>query len=196
MRSSPAKGETGAAHDGVTVATAGAAEAAAGGGNSNGGGGHSSSSSASGNTCESQWSSRGNNGASSSEGGSGGGSCNTPPGRCWRCKRRGHRREESTTKESDFVPRCARCSGFGHEESACPSDATILVMELLDNASEEEKMLAAKATGKCSLKIGEEVGDGELDKQVAQKIDDFEATCHMTPDADGLLPTTNDEAGH
>ena len=33
-------------------------------------------------------------------------------------------------KESDFVPRCARSSGFGHEESACPSDATILVMEL------------------------------------------------------------------
>ena len=69
-------------------------------------------------------------------------------------------------------------------------------MELLDNASEEEKVLAAKATAKCSLRIGEEVGDGELDKQVAHKIDDSEATCHMTPDADGLLPTTNNEAGH
>ena len=65
------------------------------------------------------------------------------------------------------MPRCARCSGFGHEESACPSDATILVMGLPDDDFEEEKVFAAKATGKCSLRIGEEVGDGELDKQVA-----------------------------
>ena len=64
------------------------------GGNSSGGCGHSSSGSTSGNTGGSQGSSRGNNGASSSEGGSGGGSCNTPPGRCWRCRPRGHRREE------------------------------------------------------------------------------------------------------
>ena len=61
--------------------------------NSNGGGGHSSSSSASGTTCGPQGSSRGKNGTSSSEGGSGGGSCNTPPGRFWSCRRRGHRRE-------------------------------------------------------------------------------------------------------
>ena len=66
-------------------------------------------------------------------------------------------------RESDFVPRCARCSGFGHEEeSACPSDATILVMELPDDDSEEENVFAANATGKCSLRIGEEVGDAEL----------------------------------
>ena len=47
-------------------------------------------------------------------------------------------------------------------------------------------MFAANAIGKCSLSIGEEVGDGELDKQVAQYIADSEATCHLTPDADGL----------
>ena len=41
--------------------------------------------------------------------------------------------------KSDFVPRCPRCLGFGHEESACPSDATIPVTELPDNDSEEEK---------------------------------------------------------
>ena len=74
---------------------------------------------------------------------------------------------------------------FGHEESACSSDATILVMELPDNDSEEEKVFAAKAAGKCSLRIGEEVGDRELDKQVAQYIDDGGATCHMTPFVDG-----------
>ena len=59
-------------------------------------------------------------------------------------------------------------------------------MELLDNDSEEEKVLEAKATGKCSLRIGGEVGDGELNKQVAQYIADSGATFHLTPDADGL----------
>ena len=157
------------------------------GGNSNGGGGRSSSSGANGNTGGSQGSSRSNNGTSSGRGGSGGDICNTPPGHCWRCRRRDHKREESTTKESDFVPRCARCSGFGHDESACLSDATILVMELPDDDSEEEHVFAANTTGKCSLRIGEEVGDGELDKQLAQYIaDNSGATRHMTPNADGL----------
>ena len=59
-------------------------------------------------------------------------------------------------------------------------------MELPDDESEEEKVFAANATGKCSLIIDEEVGDGELDKQVAQYIADSAATCHWTPDADGL----------
>ena len=63
---------------------------------------------------------------------------------------------------------------------------TILVIELPDDASEEEKLFAANATGKCSLRIGEEVGDGELDKQVAQYIADSGATCHLTPHADGV----------
>ena len=47
-------------------------------------------------------------------------------------------------------------------------------------------MFASNATGKCKLRIGEKVGDGELDKQVAQYIADSGATCHMPPDADGL----------
>ena len=37
-------------------------------------------------------------------------------------------------------------------------------MELPDDDSEEEKVFVANATGKCSLRIGEEVGYGELDK--------------------------------
>ena len=185
MRPSRANVEAGAAHDGVAIGTAGAAGAA--------------------DVVETaiveiatavpvvlaviqvdpQRSSRGNNGTSSSGGGSGGGSCNTPPGRCWRCRRRGHKRVECTTKEIGFVTRCARCSGFGHEESACPSDATVLAMELPVGDSKEENVLAANAADKCNLRIGEEVRDGELDKQVAQYIADRGATCHMTPDADG-----------
>ena len=70
-------------------------------------------------------------------------------------------------------------------------------MVVPDNDSKEEKVLAATATGnKCSLKIGVEVGDGELDKQVAQYIGGSGATCHLTPDADGLLPTTESVACH
>ena len=52
--------------------------------------------------------------------------------------------------------------------------------------SEEEKVFAANAAGNCNLRIGEEVRDGELDKQVAQYLADSGATCHLTPDVDGL----------
>ncbi|CAM9683622.1 unnamed protein product [Ascophyllum nodosum] len=34
--------------------------------------------------------------------------------------------------------------------------------------------------------VGEEVGYGELDKQVVQYIADSAATCNMTPDTEGL----------
>ena len=44
----------------------------------------------------------------------------------------------------------------------------------------------AKETGKCSVMVGEEVGGGELGKQVVQYIADSAATCNITPDADGL----------
>ena len=44
----------------------------------------------------------------------------------------------------------------------------------------------AEETGKCSVMVGEEVGGGELGKQVVQYIADSAATCNMTPDADGL----------
>ena len=37
-------------------------------------------------------------------------------------------------------------------------------MELPDDDSEEEKVFAANTTGKSSLRIGEEVGYGVLDK--------------------------------
>ena len=111
------------------------------------------------------------------------------PGHCWQCNRRGHTREECTTKESDFLAKCARCSGFGHEESICSSDATLLVMEL--PMSEEDlavvaQAFVAKGTGKCRMIVGEEVGGGELGKQVVQYIADSAVTCNMTPGADGI----------
>ena len=59
-------------------------------------------------------------------------------------------------------------------------------MNLPDGDSEKENVFAANATRKCSLRIGEKVGDGELHKQAAQYIADSGATCHMTPDTDGL----------
>ena len=93
-------------------------------------------------------------------------------------------REVCTTKESDFVPRCARFLSFTRGEYL-PTRRDDK-MELPDDDSEAEKVFAASATGKCSLTIGEEVGDVELDKQVAQYIAYSVATCHLTPDADGL----------
>ena len=85
------------------------------GGNSNKGGGSSSGESSS-------------SASSASDSSHGGGS--RPRGRCWRCSRRGHIREECTTKESVFVAKCARCSGFGFEESTYSSDAAVLAIEL------------------------------------------------------------------
>ena len=54
-----------------------------------------------------------------------------------------------------------RCSGIGHEESTCPSDAAMLAMEL--PMSEEDLAMGAhayvaKETGKCRVIDGEEVG--------------------------------------
>ena len=117
----------------------------------------------------------------------GGGS--TPPGRCWRCNRRGHIRDECTTKEGDFLAKCARCSGFGHEKSACSSNAAVLAMELPmseEDVAVDAQAFVAKETRKCSVRVGEEVGCGELNKQIVQHIADSAATCNMTPDADDL----------
>ena len=59
-------------------------------------------------------------------------------GRCWRCNGRGHFREER-----DFLAKRARCSGFGHEESASSSDAAVLAIEL--PMTEEDFAVEAQA---------------------------------------------------
>ena len=50
----------------------------------------------------------------------------------------------------------------------------------------DAQAFVAKDTRKCSMMVGEEVGGGELGKQVMQYIADSAAVCSMTPDADGL----------
>ena len=83
-------------------------------------------------------------------------------GRCWRCNRRGHVREECTTKKSNLIAKYARCSGFGHEESICSSDAAVLAMELSmseEDLAVEAQAFVAKEIGKCSVMVGEEVGE-------------------------------------
>ena len=130
----------------------------------------------------------GSSSASSASGSSHGGG-NKPHNRCWRCNRRGHIREECITKESDFLTKCARCSGFDHEESTCSSNAAVLAMELPMSEKDpamEAQAFAAKKTGNCRVMVGEEAGGVELGKQVVQYIADSAATCNMTPDADGL----------
>ena len=80
---------------------------------------------------------------------------------------------------SDFLAKCARCSGFGHEESTCSSDAAVQAMELPmseEDLAMEAQAFIAKETGKCRVAVGEEVGGGELGKQVMQYIADSAAT--------------------
>ena len=74
-------------------------------------------------------------------------------------------------------------------ESTCSSDTVVLAMELPMSEKDltvEAQAFVAKETGKCSVMVGEEVGGGELGKQVVYYIADSAATCNMTPDADGL----------
>ena len=134
-------------------------------------------------------SSGGGSSSASSVSGSSHGDVSRPPGRCWRCNRKGHIREEYTTKKSDFIAECPRCSGFGHEEGICSSDAAALVMELPMSEEDlvvEAQAFVAKEIGKCSVMVREEVGSRELGKNVVQYIADSAATCNTTPEADGL----------
>ena len=110
-----------------------------------------------------------------------------PPNRRFRCRQRGHRREDCTTKESELVPRCITSTGFDHEENSCSSNAVVLVVEL--PVSKEDLAVGAQTfaeAGKCSVTVGDAVGGVALDKQVVQYIADSAATCNMTPDDDGL----------
>ena len=50
----------------------------------------------------------------------------------------------------------------------------------------EAQAFIAKETSKCRVMVGEEIGVGELDKQVVQYIANGAATCSTAPDADGL----------
>ena len=134
-------------------------------------------------------SSEGGSSSTSNASGSSHGGGSKPNGRCWRCNRRGHIREECITKESNFLAMYARCSGFNHKERTRSSDAAVLAMELpmsVEDLTVEAQAFVAKETGKCRVMVGEEVGGGELGKQVVQYIADSAATCNMTPDADGL----------
>ena len=83
-------------------------------------------------------------------------------------------REECTTNESDFIAKCARCSGCGHEESTCLADAAVLAMELPmleEDSAAEAQALVTKETSKCRVMIGEEVEGGELYRQAGRAID-------------------------
>ena len=97
--------------------------------------------------------------------------------------------EECTTKKSDFIAECARCSFFGRDKSTCSSDVAVLVMELPmseEDLAVEARAFVTKEIGKCSGIVGEDVEGGELGKQVVQYIAVSAATCNMTPVTDGL----------
>ena len=69
------------------------------------------------------------------------------------------------------------------------SDAAVLVMALPmteEDLAVEAHAFVAKEAAKCSVMVEEEIGDGELGKQVVQYIACSASTYTMTPDADGL----------
>ena len=159
------------------------------GGSSRGGVGNNNSSGTPSGSTGSSVGTQGSGDGAGSLGGSGDGRHHIPSGRCFRCRKRGHRKQDCTIRESDFVPRCTRCTGFGHEESSCPSDTAVMAMELPvseEDPAVEIQAFAATEAGKCSAMNDDRVGGGALDKQVVQYIADSAATCNMTPDADGL----------
>ena len=129
------------------------------GGSSHGGVGNNNSSGTPSGSTSSPVETQGSSDGAGSLGGGGDGRHHIPSGRCFRCRQRGHRRQDCTTRESDFVPRCNRW---------------------------EAEAFAVSEAGKCSVTIGDAVGGVALDKQVVQYIADSAATCNMTPDADGL----------
>ena len=159
------------------------------GGSSCGGVGNNNSSGTSSDSTGSSVGTQGSSNGGGSAGGSGDGRHHMHSGRCFRCRQRGHRKQDCTTREGDFVPRCTRCTGFGHEESSCPSDTAVMAMELPVSGEDpalEIQAFAVTEVGKCSATIDDRVGGEALDKQVVQYIADSAATCNMTPDADGL----------
>ena len=159
------------------------------GGSSHGGVGNNNSSGTPSGSTSSPVETQGSSDGAGSLGGSGDGRHHIPSGCCFRCRQRGHRKRDCTTRESDFVPRCTKCTGFGHEESSCPSDMAVMVMELPvseEDLAVESQAFAAAEAGKCNAAIDDRVGGEALDKQVVQYIADSAATCNMTPDADGL----------
>ena len=50
----------------------------------------------------------------------------------------------------------------------------------------EAQAFVAKETGKCRVMVGEEIGVGEVGKQIVHYTADSAATCNKTPDSDGL----------
>ena len=158
-------------------------------GNNGGGGGNNNSSGTPGGGASSSVGTQRSGDGSGNPGSGGDGRHNIPSGRCFRCRQRGHRRQDCTTRESDFVPRYNRCTGYGHEESSCSSDAAVLVVELPvpeEDLAVEAQAFAVSEAGKCSVTIGDAVGGVALDKQVMHYIADSAATCSMTPNSDGL----------
>ena len=159
------------------------------GGSSHGGVGNNNSSGTPSGSTSSSVGIQGSSDGAGSLGGSGDGRHHIPSGRCFRCRQRGHRKRDCTTRESDFVPRCTRYTGFGHEESSCPSATAVMAMELPvseEDLAVEIQAFAATEAGNCSATNDDRVGGEALDKQVVQYIADSAATCNMTPDADGL----------
>ncbi|CAB1100294.1 unnamed protein product [Ectocarpus sp. CCAP 1310/34] len=60
--------------------------------------------------------------------------------RCFRDNQKGHYKWDWDTEESKFIPRCEKCSGFGHTKEKCPSvdEVATLAIQLPERCSSLE----------------------------------------------------------
>lgn len=94
------------------------------------------------------------------------------------------------TGSGDIV-RCNVCLGFGHAASICTSAAAEAVLAIETPLSEEDVAVDAEAfmankepPGECTTV--NQVGDGELARQVESLVADSAVSCHMSNNADQM----------
>ena len=110
--------------------------------------------------------------------------------RCFRCGHRGHHREDCNTAESDYLPRCNVCDGFGHTDGSCTTVTAVLARDMGCKGGSEEDLVACSALnvrepGKCSDDVLD-VSGGVLGKPVQRYIADTAASAHVSPDSVGM----------
>lgn len=130
-------------------------------------------------------SSAGDAGGSSSSGGGAGDS--GKKFRCYRCGKAGHIGLNCTTPESERLPQCDHCSGFGHKKDARPTEEAVLAEVMSDVDSVENQALMAEPgqPGECGT-VGLE-GVVEHGQEVMKYVADTAATCSMFTSPDGIV---------
>ena len=100
------------------------------------------------------------------------------------CGHFGHYQDDCTTKESDYVPRCEKCTGWGHKKEKCATAETVLAQVMSyesdgDSVTDQAFCAVAQPPGECGIVDLGLVGVEELGQDVMQYVADTAATCSM-----------------